>query len=67
MIGAVILVLLMWGPQKIPELAKSLGQEKHELERAGKGREKKLPPSSPLLLRLLLGVMFNTGICLSLD
>jgi sec-independent protein translocase protein TatA len=46
MIGAVVLVLLMWGPQKIPELAKSLGQAKHELERASKGdakdREKKV-------------------------
>ena len=37
MIGAVVLILLMWGPQKIPELAKSLGQAKHELERADKG------------------------------
>ena len=37
MIGAVVLVLLMWGPQKIPELAKSLGQAKHELESASKG------------------------------
>jgi len=37
MIGAVVLVLLMWGPQKIPELAKSLGQAKHELESTSKG------------------------------
>ncbi|TMI16968.1 twin-arginine translocase TatA/TatE family subunit [Candidatus Bathyarchaeota archaeon] len=37
MIGAVILILLIWGPQKIPELAKSLGQAKRELENATKG------------------------------
>jgi len=36
MIGAVVLILVIWGPQKIPELANSLGQAKHELERAGK-------------------------------
>jgi len=37
MIGAVVLILLIWGPQKLPELAKSLGQAKHDLEKASKG------------------------------
>jgi len=37
MIGAVVLILVIWGPQKIPELAKSLGAAKHELEKASKG------------------------------
>ncbi len=37
MIGVIVLVILIWGPQKIPELAKSLGQAKHELEKASKG------------------------------
>ena len=36
MIGAVVTILLIWGPQKLPELAKSLGQAKRELEIAGK-------------------------------
>jgi sec-independent protein translocase protein TatA len=36
MIGAVVIILVIWGPQKIPELAKSLGQARHELERASK-------------------------------
>ena len=37
MIGAVVTILLIWGPQKLPELAKSLGQAKHDLEKASKG------------------------------
>ena len=37
MIVVVVLILLFWGPQKIPELAKSLGQAKHDLEKASKG------------------------------
>jgi Sec-independent protein translocase protein TatA len=48
MIGAVVTILLIWGPQKLPELAKSLGQAKRELERAGKGHNedpKKEQPS----------------------
>jgi sec-independent protein translocase protein TatA len=36
MIGAVVIILVIWGPQKIPELAKALGQARHELERASK-------------------------------
>jgi len=38
MIGAIILVLLVWGPQKIPEIARAVGEAKHELEKAS-GRE----------------------------
>jgi len=37
MIGAVVMILLVWGPQKVPELARSLGEAKHELEKATKG------------------------------
>ena len=37
MIGAIIAALLVWGPQKIPELAKSLGEAKHELQAASRG------------------------------
>ncbi len=37
MIGAVIFALLTWGPQKIPELARAMGEAKHELERASRG------------------------------
>jgi sec-independent protein translocase protein TatA len=39
MIGAVVLVIVIWGPQKVPELARSLGQAKQELERASKGHD----------------------------
>ena len=37
MIGAIIIALIVWGPQKIPELAKAVGEAKHELETASRG------------------------------
>ncbi len=48
MIGAIIFALLVWGPQKIPELAKAVGEAKHELKKARKGEydeREKLQPS----------------------
>ena len=33
---AVILVIFLWGPQKLPELARSVGIAKKEFEKAGK-------------------------------
>ncbi len=35
-IGVVALVVIMWGPAKIPELAKALGRAKGEFEKATK-------------------------------
>jgi Sec-independent protein translocase protein TatA len=37
MIGAIIVALLVWGPQKIPELAKAVGEAKHEFETSSRG------------------------------
>ena len=37
MIGAIIVALLVWGPQKIPELAKAVGEAKHEFETTSRG------------------------------
>ena len=34
-----IIVLLVWGPDKIPKLARSLGQAKREFEKASKEAE----------------------------
>jgi sec-independent protein translocase protein TatA len=33
----VVAVLLIWGPQKIPELAKSLGRARREFDNASRG------------------------------
>ena len=33
---AVVLVIFLWGPQKLPELARSIGIAKKEFEKAGK-------------------------------
>jgi sec-independent protein translocase protein TatA len=35
-IGVVAIVIIMWGPGKIPEFAKALGRAKGEFEKASK-------------------------------
>lgn len=35
-IGAIVVVFFLWGPKKIPELAKSLGMARKEFEQAKK-------------------------------
>ena len=39
-IGVIVVVIFLWGPQKIPELARGLGRAKGEFEKATKeGKE----------------------------
>jgi len=33
-IGVIVIALFLWGPQKIPELARGLGQAKREFDKA---------------------------------
>lgn len=35
-IGVVVIALFLWGPQKIPDLAKALGQARKEFDQASK-------------------------------
>jgi sec-independent protein translocase protein TatA len=35
-IGIIVIVIFLWGPQKIPELARSLGRAKKEFDQASK-------------------------------
>ena len=35
-IGVVAIVIIMWGPSKIPEFAKALGRAKGEFDKASK-------------------------------
>jgi len=41
-----LVVLLLWGPSKIPELAKGLGRAKAEFERASRGEYLSKSPRS---------------------
>ncbi len=36
---AIVAIILLWGPSKLPELARSIGLAKREFERAAKGLE----------------------------
>ncbi len=35
-IAAIIIILLLWGPQKLPQMARSIGQAKREFEKTAK-------------------------------
>jgi len=35
-IGVIVIVIFLWGPQKIPDLAKALGRARREFDQASK-------------------------------
>ncbi len=35
-IAAILVVIFLWGPQKLPEMARSIGQAKREFDKAAK-------------------------------
>ena len=45
-IGAIVVVVLLWGPKKIPELARSIGIARREFSQASK--ESANPTTEPL-------------------
>jgi sec-independent protein translocase protein TatA len=49
LILGVLAVILIWGPQKIPELARSIGRARKEFDDASKGLTNPLSPSQPAL------------------
>jgi sec-independent protein translocase protein TatA len=42
----ILLVVFLWGPQKLPELAKSIGLAKKEFEKAAKETSSTISPST---------------------
>ncbi len=45
-IGVIIIILFLWGPEKLPKMARSLGQAKKEFEKATKGLEDEISRTS---------------------
>jgi len=41
---AIVAVLLLWGPKKLPELARSIGEAKRELKKASEGEAETSKP-----------------------
>lgn len=57
-VAIIVLVLFLWGPDKLPKIARSIGQAKREFEKAQKGLEEEIskaatsaatPPDDKLL------------------
>jgi sec-independent protein translocase protein TatA len=41
-VAVIVLVFFLWGPEKLPKLARSLGQAKREFERASREAEQQI-------------------------
>jgi len=41
-VAVIVLVLFLWGPEKLPKIARSVGQAKKEFEKASRGLEEEL-------------------------
>jgi sec-independent protein translocase protein TatA len=46
-VAAILLVVFLWGPQKLPELAKSIGLAKKEFDKAVKEGSGQVTSSTP--------------------
>jgi len=46
-VAAILLVIFLWGPQKLPELAKSIGLAKKEFDKAVKEGSSQVTSSAP--------------------
>ncbi len=46
-IGIIVVAIFIWGPGKIPELARSLGRARKEFEEASKGMTSAVNESAP--------------------
>jgi sec-independent protein translocase protein TatA len=40
-VAVIVLVLFLWGPEKLPKLARSIGQAKKEFEKASRGARRR--------------------------
>jgi sec-independent protein translocase protein TatA len=67
-IGIIVVVIFLWGPQKIPELARALGRARKEFEEGSKELEKSVssvtaaPPVPKTGDQLLLETARQLGI-----
>ncbi len=43
---AILAIIFLWGPQKLPEMAKAIGEARREFEKASKGISTLTDPSS---------------------
>jgi sec-independent protein translocase protein TatA len=62
-IGVIVVVIFLWGPQKIPELARGLGRAKKEFDQASKEFESSvgLTTASPPVPKSADQVLLDTA------
>jgi len=48
-VGVIVLVLFLWGPEKLPKFARSIGQAKKEFEKASKTIEEEISRTTPTM------------------
>lgn len=62
-IGVIVVVIFLWGPQKIPELARGLGQAKREFDKASKEFESSVNvnPTTPAAPKSADQVLLETA------
>ena len=67
-IGVIVVVIFLWGPQKIPELARGLGRAKGEFDKASKEFQASAasaassPPASKTADQILMETAMQLGI-----
>lgn len=60
-VAVIVVALLLWGPSKLPELARALGQAKGEFEKASRELKKPLSTSTRHVERSSDDVLIETA------
>lgn len=67
MVLAIVAIILLWGPSKLPELARALGRAKGEFEKASRELKKPSSTSTRQVERSSTDVLIETAKKLGID
>ncbi len=66
-IAIIVIVIFVWGPSKLPEVARSLGRAKKEFEEASRGLTTGLERSTPRIEDVVSDPLIDTAKKLGID
>jgi sec-independent protein translocase protein TatA len=66
-IGIIVVVIFIWGPSKLPEVARSFGQARKEFEKASKGLMPDTSGSTPHIENVASDSLVETALRLGID